>query len=170
MTIIRTLGIAALALAAGAGAASAAVEVSFQHPERYTDAGLYWQHGPKAQAPTLKGIRRHLEKLSARYLRPGQSLRIQVLDIDLAGRYEPWRPFASDVRIMREITWPRIALRYELEQNGQVVASAEETLRDMNYLMRPRMGSSGDPLYFEKVMLDDWFRRRIVEQHPASGG
>ena len=171
MATIRALALAlaACTLAAGNGSAAATVSVTFEHPERYTDAGLYRERGEKAREPALHGIRAHLERLGARHLRPGQSLRIEVLDIDLAGRYEPWRVTTRDVRVLRDITWPRIALRYTLEQDGQPLASAEETLRDMNYLMRNHPGRSSDSLHFEKAMLDDWFRRRIVEGRPPPG-
>ena len=150
-------------------AADADVKVSFIEPGRYTDAGLHSEYGAKSRSATLAGIQQHLERLGERYLKPGQDLTIDVLDIDLAGRFEMWRINARDLRIMREVTWPRIEVRYTLEQNGAVVASGEETVADLNYLMRAGLAYSSDPLRYEKVMLDEWFKTRFVERQPIVG-
>ncbi len=165
--------IAAIAVLAGLAAlpisAQAAVEVAFVHPERYSDAGLDRGYGPATRDPVLKGIREHLERLGARYLKPNQTLKIDVLDIDLAGRFEWWRPYAYNVRIMRGVTWPRVAMRYTLEENGTTVLSAEEAVMDLNYQMRLGTSLSSDPLRYEKEMLGDWFRNRFGKLKAAAG-
>ena len=155
-------------LVATATAARAEVIVTYDHPETYTDAALYGDLGPGARDPALQGIRRHLEQLGARYLGAGQSLKVDVLDLDLAGRFEPIRPLAHDTRILRDITWPRITLRYSLEVNGVVRATETVTLVDQRYRARPSVYQPNDPLRYEKAMLDDWFRARFVEPRPAA--
>ncbi|BBK44679.1 hypothetical protein STVA_46990 [Allostella vacuolata] len=169
MNAVRQIALSgALFLFAAAAAQAAPVEVSFGDPARFTDAGLYRERGAKAAEPTLQAIHEHLTRLGARHLGPRQALRIEIRDIDLAGRYEPWRIDTREVRVMRDITWPRIALSWVLEEDGVVVAEAEETLRDLNYLSRSPFVRSADPLPYERAMLDDWFRARIVERRPAA--
>ena len=102
MRIAAVLLLSGLAVAALSQTAGAAVEVSFVHPERYTDAAFGHGYGDKAREPVLRHVREHLELLGARHLKPNQTLRIDVLDIDLAGRFEWWRPYAYNVRIMRQ--------------------------------------------------------------------
>ena len=46
-------------------------------------------------------------------------------------------------------------------RGDKVVASAEEQLSDINYLTPRNRYSSGDPLRYEKAMLDRWFEARI---------
>lgn len=150
-------------------AANAGIKVLFIEPERYTDAGLHSEYGAKSRSATLTGIQQHLERLGERYLKPGQDLTIEVIDIDLAGRFELWRINARDLRLMREVTWPRIEVRYTLEQNGVVVESGEEAVTDLNYLMRAGIAYSSDPLRYEKAMLEEWFRTRFVERQPVLG-
>jgi hypothetical protein len=150
-------------IALAARPAAAAVEVSFLHPEGYTDAGRY--DGAKADPGTLDALKRHLRRLGERGLKPGQTLKIEILDIDLAGRFEPWHAAAYDIRFLRPITWPRIALRYELNDGNGTVSGAEETLADLNYQMRTSAASSSDPLRYEKAMLDGWFKRRFATSH-----
>jgi hypothetical protein len=166
MRLAPCLLLAGLVLAAHPIAARSEVVVTFTDPERFTDARLRGGYGAPALAPALDGIARHLAALGARDLPPNQTLTIEVRDIDLAGRFEPWRPLAYDVRYLREITWPRIKLRYVLQQDGNSLMSAEETIADQDYLRRPSGRFASDPLGYEKAMLDDWFRRRFVEHRP----
>jgi hypothetical protein len=154
----------------GAAPADAAVSVTFTHPERYTDANLYGDYGVKAEEPALRGLMLYLEHLGDRYLKPNQLLTIDVLDVKLAGEYEKWRSRGDDVRVFRRTTWPRIKIRYTLQNDGVTVASAEEAVTDLNYLMHPAAHYySDDPLRYEKIMLDQWFWTRFVEHAPASG-
>lgn len=160
MRTIASLALAGL-LAGMATAARAEVIVSFSDPARYTDASLSGPGIVREDAPALTLLRQHLERLGQR-LPPGQTLRITVLDVDLAGRYDPWRITAPDLRVMTDATWPRLRLRYRLQDNARVLAEREETVSDLNYLSRSRQARSGDRLFYEKAMLDDWFSRRFL--------
>ena len=76
-----------------------AVQVQFVQPEHFRDASLDsngYERG--ADAYVIKQLSQHLMKLGTRYLAPGQTLRIDIRDIDLAGRYET----ACDPRLNRE--------------------------------------------------------------------
>ena len=159
-------GASLIAFAGSARAAPADLNVSFLHPEAYADAAYSRSYaGERERAEVMRDIERHLRGLADRALPPGDALRIEVLDIDLAGGFEPWRgPSASDLRVLRGVTWPRIRLRYTLERGGQVVASAEELVSDMHHLMTSNRYMTGDRLRYEKAMLDDWFDRRFVRR------
>lgn len=159
--------LAALLLPLLSGQGQAAVDVSFSQPEAFTDAELGRSYGEAARRRTLEGIERHFNSLAERWLRPEQDLRIEVLDIDLAGRFEPWHAMARDVRAMRDVTWPRIRMRFALAENGKVVETGEEEVTDLDYLLQPEARLSRDPLRYEKAMLEDWFRSRFGE--PAGG-
>ena len=140
--------------------AGAAVVVSFPGAESYTDIG---PPGYEREA-ALDAIKRHLERLGERYLSPQQTLRIEVLDIDLAGRVQYGR-YPYPVRIVNDTAdWPVIHLRYTLESGGQVVDSREETLSDPTYLqLKGRFNTEGS-LYYEKRMLDEWFKSRFAQR------
>jgi Protein of unknown function (DUF3016) len=73
------------------------VKVRFINPEHYTDAGSF---GAGSSEATLAEFRSYLGKLGERLLAPGQNLTIEVLNIDLAGHFEPWSGNFSNVRIM----------------------------------------------------------------------
>lgn len=134
----------------------AGVNVRFINSERYSDAG--------ARDGTLAALRSHLQRLGERFLAPGQTLTVDILDVDLAGQYEPWRRNLADVRILRDVTPPRIKLRYVLTERGKRSRSGEDNLTDINYQMNPSARSSSDRLVYEKALLDDWFRRNFADR------
>jgi hypothetical protein len=143
------------------------VTVIFRDPSSYTDAGPYAKVDP-AEDLALVEIERHVQRLGLRYLPPGQALRVEFLGIDLAGRLEPWHPYAADLRVMRDVTWPRMRFRYFLEHDGVVVESGEERLVDLEYLVTPTAYLSQDPLRFDKRLLDNWFARRFEKRSESS--
>ena len=48
---------------------------------------------------------------------------------------------------MRDVTWPRIKVRYVLEEGDKMLASAEESIADLNYLLQPAAYYANDPLH-----------------------
>ena len=167
MRIARTtLTLLALAGAAASVHAAGAVEVSFVEPARYSDAG----RDPAESRRNEDTLARYLEGLGERYLAAGQVLKIDVLDLDLAGIVRPSRRGTGDIRIVRGGSdAPHIKVRYSLTAAGQVVKSAEETVTDLNYFGHASDGTSGDPLRLEKRMLDNWFKSRFVTGKALAG-
>ena len=167
LQFVRSAILAVVFSSASAATELPAVAIEFRDPASFTDAGPLAGVDP-AHDRTLIALSKHVEDLAHRYLSPEESLRVEFLDIDLAGRLEPWRPYASDVRIMRDVTWPRMRLRYSLERDRQVIASAEDNLVDLNYLVSNAVYFSSDPLRFDKALLDKWFARRFDQRTSPS--
>ncbi len=145
--------LAALALAAGSSA-WAGVQVTFDKPDDYSDVPF----SSRDREQVLAGLGNHFTWLG-KSLPPGQDLRIEITDVDLAGREDPARRGAFDVRVMTgRADWPRLRLRYTLEQHGKVIASGNAYLSDMSYLQHINRYSRNDALRYEKRMIDDWFK------------
>lgn len=146
-------------------AAESTVAINFKQPEKFRDASLRgYGYARGADDFVLNELRACFERLGERYLAPGQNLHIEVRDVDLAGRYEPWQTNAYTVRFMRDITWPSIKLHYVLQQNGRTIDSGDARVSDPFYLQRPGRFGNSDRLYAEKAMLGDWFRKQFAEQ------
>lgn len=172
--VIRTLAVSGLfALAAGAATAQAPAQVTSQgnaqvsvnyiEPERFSDLPF----APWEREEVLKDLTEHFTSLGAK-LPPGQKLRIDVQDVDLAGRMQPGRGM-RELRIIRNgAEWPRIDLRYTLESNGQVISSGDAQLRDMAFMDRLSRYADGDTLRYERRMIDDWFKNTILPQERAA--
>jgi hypothetical protein len=144
--------------------ALAGVTVNFVEPDTYTDLKQQeFRVTAEDRDRILNDLRTHLEGLGAE-LEPHQSVTVDVLDIDLAGQTETTSNRTEDQRVAREHTAPSIKLRYVFEEGGQVIASAEETVTDQNYLNHPALRDDGDSLRYEKYMLDNWFRQRFIKR------
>lgn len=158
-------------LLAGAGAicvsgiASAGVEVSFVQPDRYTDMPFAkWDRDT-----VMKDLDQYLVKTGAKLLPAGQDLKIEILDIDLAGTLRDSRD-GRQIRILNGgADWPKIELRYSLESGGKVLTSGTARLSDMNYFQShiTDHGRSRESNFYEKRMLQDWMKATFVETHAA---
>jgi hypothetical protein len=152
----RTVLAAVVALLAS-HAALAEVTVTYTKPDDYSDMPF---SGVERER-TLKEFTAYFDTLNKK-LPAGQTLKIEVLDIDLAGRLYPRRA-ADDIRIMNGgADWPRMHLRYTLEQDGQVLRSGDDQISNMNYQQRHTNYFDSDPMRYEKQMLDEWFDKAIV--------
>lgn len=149
------------ALTLAAAAANAGVVVSFTDADRFSDA----RPDGYDRSSALGGIERHLQDLGQHYLPPQQTLRIEVLDVDLAGQLEMTNR-GYQVRVLRDSgDGPAIRLRYTLEEGGKVLDSREETLSDRAYVRLKRsINTDGAALYYEKRLLDEWFKSRFVQR------
>ena len=161
-----TVSLLVLCGAAASVQAAGTVEVSFLEPARYSDAG----RDPAESRRNEDTLARHLESLGQRDLAAGQVLKLDVLDVDLAGTVRPSRRGTGEIRIVRGgADAPHIRVRYSLSDAGQVVKSAEETVTDLSYLAHANTPPTGDPLRLEKRMLDDWFKARFVARKALAG-
>lgn len=146
-------------------AAATPVEVIYADPATYTDAGTR-PAGSAGQARVQAALSAHFAWLGARYLAPGRRLTITIKDIDLAGRIEPWWGQAFDLRVLREITWPRIELHFRLLEADHEVLAGDATIADLDYLRSVGGYRASDPLVYEKRMLERWFRARFAAGQP----
>lgn len=141
------------------------VDVQFANPDQFVDAGTsQWDERDNVQR-----LGNYLQVLGQKYLPADQRMRIEVIDVDLAGTVQASRHDASWIRTVKGRTdYPRITVRYTLQDaRGQQVASGQEAIVDLDYTHGlPRMRDFSG-LYFEKQMLDKWFKQGFVDQRAA---
>ena len=157
-TLIRAstlaVGLAgALLLATGAALAGPAT-VTFANPDQFADMPRESWNRDEVMAD----LRDHFTKLAAK-LPAGQEMKVEVLDLDLAGRTWPGLWGARDLRVLNGgADWPHMKIRYQIVQDGNVIKSGEETVSNMSYMWGLNRYSSSDALRYEKQMLDTWFK------------
>lgn len=156
MPRIPRLALVAAALATALSCRAAGLmEVNFVEPSKYIDAGSSAVDIER----TTKALGEYLQSLG-RDLPDGQTLRIDVLDIDLAGwvRTTP----RADTRVLRgNADGPRIKLRYTLQADGRELAAGEETVADLYYLNPRFRDPPQSNLPYEEQMLERWFEQRF---------
>ena len=150
----------ALAAALCAGPALAGtVSVSSADPMGFSDAGST----PWEKQADVDVLTRHLQTLGQRHLPADSSLKVELLDIDLAGTVRISTRAGNDRRVLKGgADVPRISLRYVFESAGKAPLSAEESVTDLDYLRRMERNQHLDSLHFEKQMLERWFRARFA--------
>jgi hypothetical protein len=152
-------------LVAGAStlAAHAAVTVTYGNPDRFTDAGDRNSDPVKV----MQDLGQFMKKLGDKYLPANADLKIEVLDLDRAGR--PHMNLPTEIRVMTgKADFPCIDMRYTLEADGKASEAKRERVCDLDYLTP--MGTRGDehdPLVYEKRMLEKWFQERFAKGKTA---
>lgn len=163
---MKTRWIAWAVLTLASAAASADVQVNFIHPEQFSDTKD--NHGFR-QPEVLKDIEAYLVAQFDKRL-PGRDVRIDVLDVDLAGEVEPFLWRGEWLRVMRQATSPSMALSWEVREAGKIVQQGKTRLRDMNYQDGFNVHYSGDSLRYEKRMIDRWLQREFGTAVAAASG
>ncbi len=156
-TALISAAVVCAAILAAGPARAGTVAVQFENPGRFTDIG------PRREADAVQqSLRDILEALAAERLPAGQVLRLAITDVDLAGEVQPASRWMHDVRVMgNRPDWPRISLRYTLQDGDRLVAEGSEVVTDMAYLLRSRSFTGKHRLPFEQRMLSDWFDTRF---------
>ncbi len=150
------LATAAALLLLAAGSATAAVTVTFVNVDKYSDM----PHFDGDKKTVLDGLENHFKTLAAG-LPAGHDLKVEVTDVDLAGRIDPMRTH-RELRILRgQADWPKMSFRYVIEQQGKVVKSGTESIADMTYMDHLNRYNNSDALRYEKKMIDDWFKGTV---------
>lgn len=139
-----------------AAAQAAEVKVEWQDVSKFSDVRPSNENRVEFQQRLVKEFDEIFVNLAKR-LPENYSLMIKVKDIDLAGDVRPFfHSSLHDIRVMREIYWPRMSLDYELKDaQGQSLVKDSVSLSDMAYLNRINFAHNSEFKY-EEQMLRDW--------------
>ncbi len=161
MLTLATLVSLASALAAGTAQAqpqppvTGTVQVNFVQPDNFVDIG----RSSFDREQNLRTLQGHFTSL-AKGLPAGQTLQVDVTDVDLAGEIPP--AALHELRVLRGgVDWPRITLSYTLKAGETMLAQGEERLSDMSYMFSRAGATEHLPLPYERRMLDQWFKDRF---------
>src|SRR6478736_5059393 len=133
------------------------ITVNYHEPDKFTDARSSFNS--TTDLGYLDILTRHFKLKASEYVKPDQKLEITVTDIDLAGDFQPGRPQAGDVRIVKDIYRPRITLNFKLTgADGKVVKEGDRTLTDSYFMNTVTTVDRNEPLFYDKNMISDWMR------------
>jgi Protein of unknown function (DUF3016) len=155
-------GLALVALpatrAANANARPDNVTVIFQDQDKFSD--VFESGTNHTSTYFLDQLRDCLVENASPLLAAGQKLVITVTDVDLAGETRFNQP--HQIRVMREIYYPRVTLQFQLlGADGQVLKEGERHLRDQDYMLQAGRPGSSEPLFYDKQMLKGWVQREF---------
>lgn len=158
----RILLAAVMSALASAAAFAGTADVRYIDPDRFTDLATMRSQ----EHANMTAFESHIRELAAG-LPAGQVLRVDVLDVDLAGTVRHNR--AGDRRVASGLAdSPHFYLRYALESNGQVVKSGQDRVSDLDYNHGFAAVRSNSPLYYEKRLLTRWFTGNFMPEAQAA--
>jgi hypothetical protein len=160
---IACLGFAAaLSALAAPPAQPLRVNVTFDHPEKFTDIKDAYVPSDKGEQAILDQIRDFIVDRASPMVPEGYRLAIVFSDVDLAGEYEPWRgPRWDMVRVIKAVYPPAFRFTYTVtDRSGRVVSQGSEFIRDMSFQFESVIDPT-DGLRYEKAALGDWLRSHL---------
>ena len=129
------------------------VSVTTANPDSFTPVPAAQRETKAARRAWVESLSEHLADRVAEALTSGERAEIHISDIRRA-------PALSGAN--QEVVPPRIALTYKrLSPKGKVVQSAARTLQDTSLQLKGRR-YEGDPLRYEKALVDDWVTREFA--------
>jgi len=150
---------------------AATVIVTFNNPEKFTDLKTTLMASDKDRANLLDDIRDFVLEQAPRHLAAGQTFSVTFNDIDMAGEFQPERSASlQDVRIVKEIFPPRIALDFSLKNpDGAIAAAGARNLTDLSFMNTISVAAfQNDPLRHEKTLLHNWLAREFAPPRRAN--
>ena len=140
---------------------AATSEVTWTDYKSYRDIDSGNDGGKQFRERTFKDLEKHFAKL-AEMLPAGQTLKIDVTDVDLAG--DTHHGGVNRTRIVKEIYSPRMNFSYQiLDADGSVIKSDDVVVKDMNFMSGSSLKYRNKSLGYEKKMLDEWFNETFKE-------
>ncbi len=139
-------------------------KVNWSNPENYKDVIASDGSQEEFVARTLKELEATISEL-AESLPDGQTLEMNVTDLDLAGdvKMSGARTQHQDIRVVKDSYPARMKFQYRLlDGSGKVLKEGEEKLQSRTLSASMRTGSS-ESLEMEKRMIRGWFKRSIAK-------
>lgn len=138
-------------------------EVTWQNPEKFRDvkAGEN-QSKAKYRERVFYNLEKHFAKMSEK-LPEGQTLKVNVTDLDLAGDVNAGG--IERIRVIKDLYFPRIKFDYQLtDGTGSELKSGGINLKDMNFMMGSNLKYRSKAFGYEKKMLDEWFAETFAPE------
>jgi len=142
---------------------AAKVEVKWDDVKSFTDIEAVNSRQDRFEQSVVEGLTEHLMKLGEQ-LPSDHQLNLTIHDVDLTGRVEP--TFGDYVRthqrVLDDLSYPKLVMTYEyVDGQGTVMSSAKMVeLKNLapTSTRRSAMASGRDSLYYEKELLNRWFK------------
>ena len=170
--LASTIAVSAFAGPASSGKPSANTEtgpnvrIEFVNPKSFTDIRIHDFDEFKSAKLFGNEMTEALSPVVAKAA-PGCTLVLQFTDIDLGGRYEPWRDSSqkNQIRYERQYLPLRMTFNYTLiDGSGRTLSQGTKSLSDTLYLgwsSRGNVLENFDYLYYEKRDLKKWVEANV---------
>ncbi len=137
---------------------AATVEVSWKDPQEFRDILTVNDNQLRFQERVMTELEEEIRDETLGRLEEGQSLKVEVDDLDLAGEIEYFHPnYPFGLRVVRNVDFPQMTLSYELRAaDGTLLKSGTRHIADLGFRFTTLIGNDRTPLRYEKQMIKEW--------------
>lgn len=140
------------------------VKIEWQNPKEFRDIKTSAELQSRFENRLFETLTQNINKQAEKTLKPGQTLHMQVTDIDLAGDMRPtFGATPGDLRIVKDLYPPRATFSYSVKEGDKVVIAGDEKITDMSFMhhssrMRDR------PFQYETRLFVEWLQKTVAPQ------
>ena len=137
---------------------AATVEVSWKDPQEFRDIRTVNDNQLRFQERVMTELEQQIRDETLSRLDDGQSLKVEIDDLDLAGDIEYFHPnYPFGLRVVRNVDFPQMTLSYELRAaDGTLLKAGTEHVADLGFRFTTLIGNDRTPLRYEKQMIREW--------------
>ena len=135
--------------------------VNWKDTDTYRDIRAVDQNQSRFQHQVFEILSKEFATTAEQNLTSEQVLKVEVTNLDLAGdaRYRP--ELGKEMRVLTDVTPPRITFQYQIVEGEQVIKQGDEEISDLNYLSSV-MGPARDRrLAYEKKLISNWGKKNL---------
>ncbi|MGX9460437.1 DUF3016 domain-containing protein [Shewanella sp. A14] len=138
------------------------VKIEWQSPKNFRDIKNSNEIQSRFEKRLFETLTKNINKKAEKILKPGQTLQMQVTNLDLAGDMRPtFGAMPNDLRIVKDLYPPKATFSYSVNQGDKVIIAGDEKLTDMNFMYNSRRFND-KPFQYETSMFDDWLQKSIA--------
>lgn len=132
------------------------ITVTWKNPETFSDVRAANESQSKFRDRVIAKLTKHWQE-QAEQLPDGIKLEIVMTNLNLAGQVEYSFAMNRDIRVVKNLYWPRMSFEYKLLDGKSVINKGQEQLSDMMFMDRGNLRSNRDVYSYEKRIISDWF-------------
>ena len=135
--------------------------VTWLKPENYRDVRTPAGSQKRYQEQVFQILSEQFSDMARIYLNSGQTLSVEVIDLNLAGETRFSSNTGQQFRILTSLTPPSISFSYQIRQDEMVIKSDAVRLTDLNYQASVFGINRDRVLVYEKQLIRDWARKTL---------
>ena len=137
------------------------VSVTTANPDSFTPVAAAQKESKAARRAWVEALSEHMADRIAEALPEGERAEVYISDIRRATAMAGSSSVSGESRSSQDVVPPRISLTYKrLSAKGKVMQTVSRTLQDTSLQLKGRR-YEGDPLRYEKALVDDWVTREF---------
>ena len=138
------------------------VKIEWQNPKDFRDIKTSNELQSRFENRLFETLTKNINKQAEKILKPGQTLQMQVTNLDLAGDMRPtFGATPGDLRIVKDLYPPRATFSYSVNEGDKVIIAGDEKIIDMSFMNNTR-NFNNRPFQYETNLFDDWLQKTVA--------